>query len=99
MSSVKVNVCRHVVENIEFFSPQSSQRLLQLCFAFFVNFAVNYWNTDRADDADLHVWREPYVWATSTGATVDADTHGYDFPEYDYPCESVRSVSSVFYSN
>jgi hypothetical protein len=23
---------------------------------------------------DLHVWQEPYVWATSTGATVDTDT-------------------------
>jgi hypothetical protein len=22
-------------------------------------------------DTYLHVWREPYVWATSTGATVD----------------------------
>lgn len=26
---------------------------------------------------DLHVWPEPYVWATSTGATVDADARGY----------------------
>ncbi len=24
-------------------------------------------------DTSLHVWREPYVWATSTGATVDVD--------------------------
>jgi hypothetical protein len=25
-------------------------------------------------NTDLHVWQEPYVWATSTGATVDTDT-------------------------
>ena len=31
------------------------------------------WNTDCEDNTDLHVWREPYVWATSTGATVDVD--------------------------
>ena len=24
-------------------------------------------------DTFLHVWLEPYVWATSTGATVDVD--------------------------
>ena len=42
---------------------------------------ANYISRDDAGggikrNADLHVWREPYVWATSTGATVDADSHG-----------------------
>ena len=53
---------------------------------------VVYTNTDCADNVDLHVWQEPYVWATSTGATVDTDARGYD-----YPWKSAQSVSSIFH--
>jgi hypothetical protein len=54
--------------------------LYLMTFVFIRPQGQTTWNTDFADDSDLHVWREPYVWATSTGATVDADAHGYDLP-------------------
>ena len=61
--------------------PADMRRIVQYASAFIgVMLAVTHRHVSPR-------MAKPYVWATSTGATVDADTHGYD-----YPCRSVRCV-------
>ena len=52
--------------------PADMRRIVQYASAFIgVMLAVTHRHVSPR-------MAKPYVWATSTGATVDADAHGYD---------------------